>query len=69
MNSVGLINPLMGDTGLFLAGYVCVDIANRDLGGYVTEAKEAVKNRVNSRGVIRLSGADSMKICSAWRSV
>jgi Cu(I)/Ag(I) efflux system membrane protein CusA/SilA len=37
---------MIRDENGMLAGYVYVDIANRDLGGYVKEAKEVVKNRV-----------------------
>jgi copper/silver efflux system protein len=37
---------MIRDENGMLAGYVYVDISNRDLGGYVNEAKEVVKNMV-----------------------
>jgi Cu(I)/Ag(I) efflux system membrane protein CusA/SilA len=49
---------MIRDENAFLAGYVYVDMAGRDIGGYVEEAKELVRERVElSPGyVIQWSG-------------
>ncbi len=57
---------MIRDENGMLAGYVYVDIADRDVGGYVEEAKEMVKKMVKLPPVIHWSGAASTRTCSAW---
>jgi Cu(I)/Ag(I) efflux system membrane protein CusA/SilA len=47
-----------------LAGYVFIDVAGRDLGGFVEEAKRRVASSVTLPPVTRCSGADSTRTCS-----
>ena len=47
---------MIRDENGFLAGYVYVDIAGRDVGGYVEEAKKVVASKVS---------ADARATCSS----
>ena len=59
---------MIRDENGMLAGYVYVDIAGRDIGGYVDEAKQAVARRARrSRPATRSSGAASTRTCCGSR--
>ncbi len=59
---------IRNENGL-LAGYVYVDIAGRDIGGYVEEAKRVVRDHVAlPHGATRWSGAASTRTCCACAS-
>ena len=48
-----------------LSGYVYVDVGGRDIGGYVNDAKQAVKEKCDCRSATRWSGAGSTRTWSA----
>ena len=48
-----------------LLGYVYVDLADRDIGGYVAEAKQVVATMVRCRKATTSSGAASTSTCCA----
>jgi Cu(I)/Ag(I) efflux system membrane protein CusA/SilA len=51
-----------------LAGYVYVDMAGRDMGSYVEDAKRLVSERVELRRATTRSGAGSTRTCCACES-
>ena len=60
---------MIRDENGLLAGYVFIDMAGRDIGGYVEEAKKVVaKNLVIPEGY-SCSGAGNMKTCCACANV
>ena len=60
---------MLRDENGFLASYVYVDVAGRDIGGYVKEAKRVVREQVVAAGRLRrCSGAGSTRTCCAWSS-
>ena len=56
---------MLRDENGMLNGYVYVDVAGRDVGGYVEEAKRLVRKRCSCRPATRCSGAASTSPCSA----
>ena len=60
---------MIRDENGFLAGYVYVDIAGRDIGGYVEEAKKLVRREAAAAArATSCSGAASTRTCSACAS-
>ena len=60
---------MLRDENGMLTGYVYVDVAGRDVGSYVEEAKKLVREQREAAAPgIRLPGADSMRRCSASAS-
>ena len=59
---------MIRDENGLLAGYVYVDMAGRDVGGYVEEAKSSSRERVKLPAGYALSGAASTRTCCACAS-
>ena len=56
--------PMIRDENGMLAGYVFLDMTGRDVGGYVTDLKRVVREKVQLPPAIRSPGRGSMSSCS-----
>ena len=60
---------MIRDENGLLDGYVYVDIAGRDIGGYVQDAKKPLREKVNLPPGYTLTGAGSTSLWNVFASV